>query len=71
MFSKPAQKGKKSSKAKSKTKDEDLFKDDTDIFAGVPAAKPKEKKKKKTTEKKSLFKDDDGEWHGFKITSLF
>lgn len=71
MFSKPAQKGKKSSKAKSKTKDEDLFKDDTDIFADVPAAKPKEKKKKKTTEKKSLFKDDDGEWHGLKITSLF
>lgn len=61
MFGKPAQKGKKSSKAKSKTKDEDLFKDDTDIFADVPAAKPKEKKKKKTTEKKSLFKDDDGE----------
>lgn len=66
MFGKPAQKGKKSSKAKSKTKDEDLFKDDTDIFADVPAAKPKEKKKKKTTEKKSLFKDDDGECMGSK-----
>lgn len=66
MFGKPAQKGKKSSKAKSKTKDEDLFKDDTDIFADVPAAKPKEKKKKKTTEKKSLFKDEDGECKGSK-----
>lgn len=66
MFGKPAQKGKKSSKAKSKTKDEDLFKDDTDIFADVPAAKPKEKKKKKTSEKKSLFKDDDGECKGSK-----
>ncbi len=66
MFGKPAPKGKKSSKAKSKTKDVDLFKDDTDIFADVPAAKPKEKKKKKTTEKKSLFKDDDGECMGSK-----
>ena len=44
------------------TKDEDLFKDDTDIFADVPASKPKEKKKKKTTStgKKSIFKDDVG-----------
>ncbi|XP_052085774.1 WASH complex subunit 2-like isoform X2 [Mytilus californianus] len=45
---------------KAQTKDEDLFQDDTDIFADVPAAKPKEKKKKKTTAatKKSIFKDD-------------
>ncbi|KAK3087875.1 hypothetical protein FSP39_011814 [Pinctada imbricata] len=46
-------------KARPKTKDEDLFKDETDIFADVPAAKPKEKKKKKATEKKTgIFKDD-------------
>ncbi|KAK7091909.1 hypothetical protein V1264_009526 [Littorina saxatilis] len=44
---------------KASTKDEMLFKDDTDIFAGLPAAKPKEpKKKKKVGEKKGIFKDD-------------
>ncbi|KAL3887964.1 hypothetical protein ACJMK2_000349 [Sinanodonta woodiana] len=46
---------------KAQTKDEDLFKDDTDIFADVPAAKPREKKKKKTASsapKKTIFKDD-------------
>ncbi|XP_061181281.1 WASH complex subunit 2-like isoform X2 [Saccostrea echinata] len=59
LFGKPTQKGKKPSKARPKTKDEDLFKDNTDIFADVPAAKPREKKKKKATEKKSVFKDDD------------
>ncbi|CAH1772321.1 unnamed protein product, partial [Owenia fusiformis] len=31
------------------TKDEDLFQDDTDIFADIPTIKPKEKKKKKKT----------------------
>lgn len=61
MFGKSTQKTKKSGKARPKTKDEDIFKDDTDIFADAPSAKPKEKKKKKTAEKKSIFKDDDGE----------
>ena len=45
------------------TKDEDLFADDTDIFADIPKPKEKEpKKKKKTTTapKKTIFKDDIG-----------
>lgn len=47
---------------KAVTKDETLFKDDTDIFADLPAAKPKEnKKKKKTTEKKVVEQKDIGE----------
>ncbi len=46
---------------KAVTKDEDLFKDDTDIFADLPPSKPKEKKKtKKATESKSIFSDDVG-----------
>ena len=48
---------------KAATKDETLFKDETDIFSDLPAAKPKEpKKKKKTSEKKGIFKDDVGMW---------
>ena len=42
------------------TKDDDLFKDDTDIFADLPASKPKEKKAKTKKESKSIFKDDVG-----------
>ena len=46
---------------KAVTKDEDLFKDDTDIFADLPPSKPKEKKSKsKKAESKSIFKDDVG-----------
>ena len=46
---------------KALTKDEDLFKDDTDIFADLPPSKPKEKKSKsKKAESKSIFKDDVG-----------
>jgi hypothetical protein len=48
----------KASSKKATTKDENLFKDDTDIFADIPAVKPKEKKNKKAAGK-SLFKDDD------------
>ncbi|XP_060068173.1 WASH complex subunit 2C-like [Ylistrum balloti] len=62
LFGKPLEKKKRQVKRAPKTKDEDLFKDNTDIFADVPASKPKEKKKKKTaaTGSKSLFKDTDG-----------
>ena len=45
------------------TKDDDLFGDSTDIFAGVGAAKPKEKKVKKKSSaapKKTIFNDDIG-----------
>ena len=46
------------------TRDEDLFTDDTDIFADIPKPREKEtKKKKKTTTatpKKTIFKDDIG-----------
>lgn len=66
MFGKLVLKGKKFSKVKFKTKDEDFFKDDIDIFADVLVVKLKEKKKKKIIEKKSLFKDDDGECMGLK-----
>ena len=38
------------------TKDEDLFNDDTDIFADIPSSKSKKKK----SDKSSLFKDDVG-----------
>ncbi|OWF44676.1 WASH complex subunit 2A-like isoform X2 [Mizuhopecten yessoensis] len=62
LFGKPMEKKKRQVKRAPKTKDEDLFNDNTDIFADVPASKPKEKKKKKTTTggSKSLFKDTDG-----------
>ncbi|ELT97183.1 hypothetical protein CAPTEDRAFT_196064 [Capitella teleta] len=46
----------KASSKKAVTKDENLFNDDTDIFADIPAKKPKEKKAKKSG--KSLFSDD-------------
>ena len=54
---------------KAVTKDEDLFKDDTDIFADLPPSKPKEKKSKsKKAESKSIFKDGVGKeldlWRG-------
>ncbi|KAL5014840.1 hypothetical protein ScPMuIL_009110 [Solemya velum] len=47
-------------KKKAVTKDEDLFKDNTDIFADIPQPKPKEKKKKRATVKsgKKIFKED-------------
>lgn len=41
------------------TQDEELFADNTDIFADLPSAKPKEKKKKASA--KSLFHDEDME----------
>lgn len=47
IFTSSSKKDKKKTK-KVVTKDEDLFKDDTDIFADIPTAKPKEKKKKKS-----------------------
>ena len=56
-------KEKKKAKKPAAVKDESLFKDDTDIFADIPSAKPKELRKKKKvapTEKKSIFKDDIG-----------
>ena len=34
-------------------KDEDIFRDDTDIFSDIPAAKPKQKKTKKKTSSKA------------------
>ena len=42
------------------TNDDALFKDDTDIFSDIPAAKPKEKKSKKKAVPKPLFKSDVG-----------
>ena len=59
---------------KAATKDESLFKDDTDIFADIPAAKPKEKKGKKKTKgggEKSMFKDDVGECSTLNIVSAY
>ncbi|XP_077979550.1 uncharacterized protein LOC144434905 [Glandiceps talaboti] len=49
---------KKTKKTKSKTKESDLFADNTDIFADLPASKTKEKKKKK--DKDPLFKEVEG-----------
>ena len=56
------------------TKDEDLFADDTDIFADIPKPKEKEpKKKKKVTSapKKTIFKDDIGLWLSWFFASIF
>ena len=58
---------------KAVTKDEDLFKDDTDIFADLPPSKPKEKKlKSKKAESKSIFKDGVGKnWNCGRELNLF
>ena len=58
---------------KAVTKDEDLFQDDTDIFADLPPSKPKEKKSKsKKAESKSIFKDDVGKnWSCGEDLNLF
>ena len=57
-----AEKPKKTKAKAAKATDQDLF-GDSDIFADLPAAKPKEKKKKKTTTapaQDSIFKDITG-----------
>ena len=45
---------------KAVTKDEDLFKDDTDIFSDLPPSKPKEKKAKKKVASQGIFDAEAG-----------
>ena len=58
IFSTPASTQRQPYK-KAVTKDEDLFKDDTDIFADLPTSKPKKTSKK--TAASSIFSDDVGQ----------
>ena len=58
---KPAAKKSTKKSKKAAVKDEDIFKDDTDIFANIPAAKPKQPKTKKSkAQPKPLFGGETG-----------